>query len=58
MKIMDVTTKSTDELFEMLAWIEDRARYRRICKMTRATDYAEECAMENAVCGELYRRGF
>ena len=55
---MDVTTKSTDELLEMLAWIADRARYRRICKMTCATDYAEECAMENAVCGELYRRGF
>lgn len=55
---MDVTTKSTDELFEMLAWIADRAQYRRACKMTRATDYAEECAMENAVCGELYRRGF
>ena len=55
---MDVTTKSTDELFEMLAWIEYRARYRRVCKMTRATDYAEECAMENAVCSELYRRGF
>ena len=55
---MDVTTKSTDELFEMLAWIEDRARYRRICNMTRGTDYADDCTMENAVCGELYRRGF
>ena len=38
---MDIKTKSTDELFELLAWIAYRARYRRICNMTRGTDYAE-----------------
>ena len=42
---MDVTTKSTDELFEILAWIADRAQYRRVCNMTRGTDYADDCAM-------------
>lgn len=52
-----MTTKTTDQLLELLAWIKCRQAYRRICGKRDGTAYAEECKAENDALWELQKRG-
>lgn len=48
---------STDTLLQILQWIADRQKYRRVCGIADGPAYAEECAMESAAIAELDKRG-
>lgn len=49
--------KSTDELLELLQWIADRRRYRRICGAPDPIASAQDGAAETAARAELSLRG-
>lgn len=46
-----------DDLLDVIQWIADREAYRRVCGMSRPTDYAEENALELKISAEIGRRG-
>ena len=50
--------KSTDELLQLLQWITDRQRYRRICGIRDGAGYAADARTESAALAELTRRGY
>lgn len=49
--------KTTDELFDLLQWIADRRRYRRICGVPDPVASAQDGAAETAARAELSLRG-
>ena len=53
----NIKEMSVDELRDVIQWIADREAYRRACRMSRPTDYAEENALELKISAEIVRRG-
>lgn len=54
----DKSKMTTDELLEILAWVRDRAAYRRICKIPTGPEWAEDCRAEEEALTELVKRGY
>lgn len=50
--------KTTDELLEILQWVVDRQRYRRICGIRDGAGYAADAKTESDALAELTRRGY
>lgn len=49
--------KTTTELLEIIAWVQDRARCRRECGIVDGAAYAADCKAESDAVRELARRG-
>lgn len=55
---MNCSKMSIDQLREVVAWVDDRAAYRRACGTVSGTSYAEDESAARAALAEISRREY